>query len=56
MGHEVNYGDRRDPARQVVPKPKKAATYVSRTYLTPARYDIERTSGTAGTSTCSGFR
>jgi hypothetical protein len=40
---EVNYGDRRDPARQVVPKPKKAATYVSRTYLDSARYDIERT-------------
>jgi GH35 family endo-1,4-beta-xylanase len=40
---EVNYGDRRDPARQVVPKPKKAATYVSRTYLDSARYNIERT-------------
>jgi hypothetical protein len=40
---EVNYGDRRDPARQVVPKPKKAATYVSRTYLDSARYGIERT-------------
>ena len=40
---EVNYGDRRDPARQVVPRPKKAATYVSRTYLDSARYGIERT-------------
>ena len=40
---EVNYGDRRDPARQVVPKPKKAATYVSRTYLDSARYNVERT-------------
>jgi GH35 family endo-1,4-beta-xylanase len=40
---EVNYGDRRDPARLVVPKPKKAATYVSRTYLDSARYNIERT-------------
>ncbi|MEZ5119120.1 MAG: glycosyl hydrolase [Candidatus Nanopelagicales bacterium] len=40
---EVNYGDRRDPGRLVVPKPKKAATYVSRTYLDSARYNIERT-------------
>ncbi len=40
---EVNYGDRRDPARLVVPKPKKAATYVSRTYLDSARYNLERT-------------
>ncbi|HRY08597.1 MAG TPA: glycosyl hydrolase [Candidatus Nanopelagicales bacterium] len=40
---EVNYGDRRNPAAQVVPKPKKAAGYVSRTYLDSARYDIART-------------
>ncbi len=40
---EVNYGDRRDPARQVVPKPKKAAAYVARTYLDSARYGIART-------------
>ena len=40
---EVNYGDRRNPANQVVPKPKKAATYVSRTYLDSARYGIART-------------
>ena len=40
---EVNYGDRRDPARLVVPKPKKAATYVSRTYLDSARYGVART-------------
>ena len=39
---EVNYGDRRT-AQQVVPKPKKAAAYVSRTYLDSARYDIART-------------
>jgi len=40
---EVNYGDRRNPANQVVPKPKKAAAYVSRTYLDSARYGIART-------------
>jgi len=40
---EVNYGDRRSAATQVVPKPKKAATYVARTYLDSARYDIART-------------
>ena len=40
---EVNYGDRRNPAAQVVPKPKKAAGYVSRTYLDSARYGIART-------------
>jgi GH35 family endo-1,4-beta-xylanase len=40
---EVNYGDRRDPARQVVPKPKKAAAYVSRTFLDSQRYGIART-------------
>jgi hypothetical protein len=40
---EVNYGDRRTAATQVVPKPKKAATYVARTYLDSARYDIART-------------
>lgn len=40
---EVNYGDRRNPATQVVPKPKKAARYVSRTYLDSARYGIART-------------
>jgi len=39
---EVNYGDRRT-ASQVVPKPKKAAAYVSRTYLDSARYGIART-------------
>jgi hypothetical protein len=40
---EVNYGDRRNPAAVVVPKPKKAATYVARTYLDSARYGIDRT-------------
>ena len=40
---EVNYGDRRNPAAQVVPKPKKAAAYVSRTYIDSARYGIART-------------
>ena len=40
---EVNYGDRRNPAAHVVPKPKMAAGYVSRTYLDSARYDIART-------------
>jgi len=40
---EVNYGDRRTAANQVVPKPKKAATYVARTYLDSARYDLART-------------
>jgi GH35 family endo-1,4-beta-xylanase len=40
---EVNYGDRRTQANQVVPKPKKAATFVARTYLDSARYDIART-------------
>ncbi|MEZ5184671.1 MAG: glycosyl hydrolase [Candidatus Nanopelagicales bacterium] len=40
---EVNYGDRRNAAAQVVPKPKKAATYVARTYLDSARYGIDRT-------------
>ena len=39
---EVNYGDRRT-ASQVVPKPKTAAAYVSRTYLDSARYGIART-------------
>ncbi len=39
---EVNYGDRRT-ASQVVPKPKKAAAYVARTYLDSARYGIART-------------
>ena len=40
---EVNYGDRRTATNQVVPKPKKAATYVARTYLDSARYDLART-------------
>ena len=40
---EVNFGDRRNAAAQVVPKPKKAATYVARTYLDSARYGIART-------------
>ena len=40
---EVNYGDRRSGAYRVVPKPKKAAGYVSRTYLDSARYRISRT-------------
>ena len=40
---EVSYGDRRNPANQVVPKPKKAAAYVARTYLDSARYGIART-------------
>jgi hypothetical protein len=40
---EVNYGDRRSAATQVVPSPKKAATYVARTYLDSARYGIART-------------
>ncbi len=40
---EVNYGDRRNPAAQVVPKPKKAAAYVSRTFIDSARYGIART-------------
>ncbi|HQR78584.1 MAG TPA: glycosyl hydrolase [Actinomycetota bacterium] len=39
---EVNYGDRRT-AKQVVPKPKKAAAFVARTYLDSARYGIART-------------
>jgi hypothetical protein len=39
---EVNYGDRRTTPN-VVPKPKKAAEYVSRTFLDSARYDIART-------------
>ena len=39
---DVNYGDRRTTP-YVVPKPKKAAAYVSRTYLDSARYDIART-------------
>ncbi len=43
VGHRGQYGDRRNPAAQVVPKPKKAAGYVSRTYLDSARYDIART-------------
>ncbi len=40
---EVNFGDRRNAAAQVVPKPKKAATYVARTYLDSAQYGIART-------------
>ena len=40
---EVNYGDRRSGEYRVVPKPKKAAGYVSRTYLDSARYRISRT-------------
>jgi hypothetical protein len=39
---EVNYGDRRN-GLSVVPKPKKAAAYVARTFLDSARYDIART-------------
>ncbi|MEI2642926.1 MAG: hypothetical protein V9G10_11515 [Candidatus Nanopelagicales bacterium] len=39
---EVNYGDRRN-GLNVVPSPKKSATYVSRTYLDSARYGIART-------------
>ena len=40
---EVNYGDRRNPAKKVVPQPQKAAEYVSRTFLDSARYGISRT-------------
>lgn len=40
---EVNYGDRRKGGYRVVPKPKKAAGYVARTYLDSARYGIDRT-------------
>ncbi|MEZ5184122.1 MAG: hypothetical protein R2720_00115 [Candidatus Nanopelagicales bacterium] len=40
---EINYGDRRKGSYRVVPKPRKAAGYVARTYIDSVRYGIART-------------